>query len=130
MIDIRVNFKPANYDLNKLNQEAWGDEHADQDYTAVLARSLGYVCAFSDNELIAFVNVAWDGGKHAFILDTCVSPKFRRRGIASIIVKRAIALARDGGVDWVHVDYEDHLETLYRNCGFRPTLAGLVDLRE
>jgi ribosomal protein S18 acetylase RimI-like enzyme len=32
--------------------------------------------------LIGFVNVASDGGQHAFILDTCVHPAFRRRGMS------------------------------------------------
>jgi GNAT superfamily N-acetyltransferase len=128
LIDVRVNFKPTNGALNKLNRRAWDHEHVDQDYTTVFERSLGYVCAFSDDELVAFVNVAWDGGKHAFILDTCVLPEFRRQGVATKIVKSAIELAREGGAEWIHVDYDNHLDAFYKNCGFRPTLAGLINL--
>ncbi|WP_443075526.1 hypothetical protein [Streptomyces sp. NBC_01483] len=30
---------------------------------------LGWVCAWEDGSLIGFVNVVWDGGVHAFILE-------------------------------------------------------------
>jgi GNAT superfamily N-acetyltransferase len=129
MIDVRVNFKPTNDALNDLNRKAWDHEHTDQDYTTILERSLGYVCAFSGDVLVAFVNVAWDGGKHAFILDACVLPEFRLQGVASRIVRNAIELARAGGAEWIHVDYEEHLDAFYKSCGFRSTLAGLIDLR-
>ena len=33
---------------------------------------------------------------------------------------------RGSGVEWLHVDYEPHLEGFYRGCGFRHTAAGLL----
>lgn len=81
------------------------------------------------DRLVGFVNVAWDGGLHAFILDTAVEVASRRRGIASELVRRAAALARERQVQWLHVDFEPHLEGFYRACGFRPTAAGLMALR-
>lgn len=38
--------------------------------------SLGWVCARFDGALVGFVNVAWDGAAHAFILDTVVEQGF------------------------------------------------------
>jgi hypothetical protein len=35
--------------------------------------SLGWVCARDGAELVGFVNVAWDGVVHAFVLDTMVA---------------------------------------------------------
>ncbi len=67
---------------------------------------------------------------HAFILDTCVDPAFRRRGIASALVGRAKALARERGAEWLHVDFEPHLAGFYRKCGFAPAEAGLIRLRD
>jgi GNAT superfamily N-acetyltransferase len=78
--------------------------------------------------LIGFVNVAWDGGAHAFLLDTTVHPDFRRRGIATELVRRVAEAARARGAEWLHVDFEPHLETFYRGCGFAPTAAGLLRL--
>jgi hypothetical protein len=36
--------------------------------------------------------------------------------------------ARELGCEWLHVDYDSHLEAFYRTCGFQPTRAGLIDL--
>lgn len=120
---------PSNAEFDVLWERACGAAPS-VPMDAVIARSLGHVGAYADDRLIGFVNVAWDGGVHAFILDTCVDPDFRRRGIASELVRQAIALARERGAHWLHVDYEPHLEGFYAGCGFRPTKAGLIDLRK
>ena len=128
MTDIRTDCRPGNDALNALNRVSWGQAHSDRDYAAVLDRSLGHVCAFDGESLIGFVNIAWDGGVHAFLLDTCVAPDFRRRGVATALVKTAVDLARARGAQWLHVDFEPHLVGFYQGCGFRPTGAGLIDL--
>ena len=46
----------------------------------VEGHSLGWVCARDEAELVGFVNVAWDGVVHAFVLDTMVAVKARRDG--------------------------------------------------
>jgi GNAT superfamily N-acetyltransferase len=66
---------------------------------------------------------------HAFLLDTSVHRDYRRRGIGTALVREVITLARDGGAEWLHVDYEESLEPFYRGCGFKPTPAGLLYLR-
>lgn len=115
--------------MNRLRARAWNDDSW-RDYSAILSRSLAHVGAFGGMRLIGFVNVAWDGGIHAFILDTCVDPDFRRQGIATHLVKRATSLARDRGAKWLHVDFEPHLTGFYRNLGFSHTEAGLLSLRD
>ncbi len=92
--------------------------------------SLGWVTARErDGRLIGFVNVAWDGGDHAFLIDTKVSTDHQRRGIATELVRRAIPNARAAGCEWLHVDFRDDLGAFYFDaCGFRPTTAGLVNL--
>ena len=117
----------TNQQLNQLFAASW-DEHQWCDFEAVLSRSLGYVCAYLGGELIGFVNLAWDGGSHAFILDTTVHPKVRRRGIGRRLVRLAVEVAEQGRVEWVHVDFEPHLRWFYRECGFRHTEAGLLRL--
>ena len=94
----------------------------------VLSRSLAHVGAYDATRLVGFVNVAWDGGVHAFILDTCVHPDYRRQGIATMLVMRAVSVARERGAHWLHVDCEPHVSELYRRCGFRHTEAGLLRL--
>jgi GNAT superfamily N-acetyltransferase len=46
------------------------------------------------------------------------------------LVRAAAAVVRERGIHWLHIDYEPHLETFYRDCGFKPTLAGLMELKE
>ena len=114
-------------ELDELFAASW-DEHSPRDFTPILERSLVYLCAYRGQALVGFVNVAWDGGVHAFILDTTVHPDLRGRGIGRQLVRRAAREARDRGAEWLHVDYEPHWRGFYRQCGFRFTEAGLMRL--
>lgn len=113
--------------LNALFATAW-PQHQNRDFGPVLERSLAYICAFDEDKPVGFVNLAWDGGIHAFILDTTVHSEYQRQGIGKRLVEEAIAVARQRGIEWVHVDYEPHLDGFYQVCGFKPTLAGLIGL--
>ncbi|MBJ3783514.1 GNAT family N-acetyltransferase [Devosia sediminis] len=114
--------------LDAFWRRAWGGAPP-HNYAAVLQRSLTHLGAFVGARLVGFVNVAWDGGVHAFILDTAVDPDYRRQGIATRLVAAATEAARTRGADWLHVDFEPHLTGFYRECGFRHTEAGLIRLR-
>ena len=95
----------------------------------VLERSLGWIAAFHHHTLIGFVNVAWDGRLHAFLMDPVVLPRNRRRGVGTELVRRAARLAQRRGCHWLHVDYEPQHDGFYRDaCGFVPTAAGLLNL--
>jgi GNAT superfamily N-acetyltransferase len=113
--------------LNALFSAAW-PRHEPRDFAPVLAQSLAYICAFHADRLIGFVNLAWDGGAHAFVLDPTVHPDFRRRGIGTELVSRAASLAQERGVEWLHVDHEPELGEFYRRCGFQPTAGGIRKL--
>ncbi|WP_407569775.1 GNAT family N-acetyltransferase [Deinococcus altitudinis] len=104
--------------------ETWGAET----WGRVLARSLCWVTAHQGEQLTGFVNVAWDDGLHAFLLDAAVHPGRARRGVGTALVKRAAREAALRGAGWLHVDYEPHLEGFYRGCGFGETRAGLLRL--
>ncbi len=122
-----VNSLVTNDVLNNLFRASWPD-HRDADFQVVLTHSLLYVCAYHNEQLIGFVNVAWDGGIHAFLLDTTVHPDYRRQGIGLQLVRQAAALAQAKGMHWLHVDYEPHLDHFYQECGFEHTDAGLIRL--
>jgi ribosomal protein S18 acetylase RimI-like enzyme len=93
-------------------------------------QSLGWVTARdSVGSLIGFVNVAWDGGDHAFLIDTKVRPEHQRRGIGTELVRIAARHAKAAGCEWMEVDFDDHLASFYYDaCGFAPTPAGLLHL--
>lgn len=124
----RVSPPLTNDELNALMSAAWQDQEW-RDFQPVLNQSLAYVCSYHDDRLIGFVNLAWDGGEHAFILDTLVHPEYRRRGIGRELVVRAVGEAEARGLKWAHVDFEPHLRSFYEQCGFRDTAAGLIRLR-
>jgi GNAT superfamily N-acetyltransferase len=123
------NSPPVNNDeLNALFSAAWPD-HAESDFMPILDRSLAYICAYQGKRLIGFVNLAWDGGIHAFLLDTTVHPNVRRQGIGRQLVEHAIIAAKERGIEWISVDFEPHLRDFYYGCGFRPTDAGVMNLK-
>ena len=113
--------------LNDLFARSWA-EHTSRPFADVLARSLGFIGAFDDGRLIGFVNVATDGGAHAFLLDPTVDPAYRRQGLGRRIVRAAIDLARAANCEWVHVDFEPQLAPFYAACDFVPTEAGMISL--
>ncbi|WP_156754795.1 GNAT family N-acetyltransferase [Actinokineospora pegani] len=99
-------------------------------WSRVSQHSLGWVGARDGaGLLVGFVNVAWDGGHHAFLLDTKTRGSHQRRGIGAAVVGLAAAQARAAGCAWLHVDFEPELRRFYLDaCGFRCTDAGLIDL--
>jgi GNAT superfamily N-acetyltransferase len=93
--------------------------------------ALTWIGAFDAGRLVGFVQVCWDGGAHAFLLDTAVDPAWQHRGIGADLVRAANTDAAAAGCEWLHVDFEPHLSEFYlRRCGFRATAAGLVRLTD
>jgi GNAT superfamily N-acetyltransferase len=117
----------ADAELNELFAASWPGR-GPSSFAPVLARSLTWIAARRGRRLVGFVNVAGDGGAHAFILDTTVHPDERRQGLGIRLVRAAADESRARGAEWLHVDYEPHLESFYERCGFRPTAAGLLRL--
>jgi GNAT superfamily N-acetyltransferase len=118
-------------DLVKLTESYGGHSEAGW-WDRICPHSLGWVTAYlTDGTPIGFVNVAWDGGDHAFLIDTKVRPEYQRRGIGTELVKLAALHAKRAGCEWMEVDFEDkeRLAAFYFDaCGFRPTNAGLLHL--
>jgi ribosomal protein S18 acetylase RimI-like enzyme len=80
-----------NPELNALHAKAFNHRPLDEDWRAQVERhSLGWVCARGAGELVGFVNVPWDGGIHAFLLDTMVSARVGRQGIGTRLVEVAV----------------------------------------
>jgi ribosomal protein S18 acetylase RimI-like enzyme len=119
-----------NAEVNALHAEAFEHRVREDDWRAqVEGHSLGWVCARDGTALVGFVNVAWDGGVHAFVLDTIVARSARHRGIGTRLVEMCVNRSRDAGCEWLHVDFEDHLRSFYLDaCGFAETNAGLIRL--
>jgi ribosomal protein S18 acetylase RimI-like enzyme len=119
---------PDTKGLGELFGAAWGSPKAG--YERAFAHSFSWITAFDGDHLVGFVNVAWDGDVHFFLLDTTVHPDWQRKGIGRRLVEEAIEACRGHG-EWLHVDAdEDLMARLYRPAGFQPTPAGLIDLTQ
>ncbi|MFE7767643.1 GNAT family N-acetyltransferase [Streptomyces sp. NPDC057438] len=116
--------------LDALHADGFGHPVTATDWRTRLERhSLGWVCAAEDGTLIGFVNVVWDGGVHAFVLDTVVAAHRRGSGVGAALIETAAREARAAGCQWLHVDFEEHLRPFYVDaCGFKETAAGLIAL--
>jgi GNAT superfamily N-acetyltransferase len=129
--DVRFAWREAVSDdeLVRLTQSHGGRAQAGW-WDRIRPQSLGWVTArISDGTLIGFVNVAWDGGDHAFLLDPKVRPDHQRRGIGTELVRIAARQAKEAGCEWMEVDFEEPLAAFYYEaCGFVPTPAGLLHL--
>jgi ribosomal protein S18 acetylase RimI-like enzyme len=131
-VELKIRFPVDDGALSMLHHRAFRPDSPDTEVATLpwasrLERhSLTWVGAFSSGRLVGFVHAVWDGGIHAFILDTAVHPDFQRHGIGRDLVHTVTDEAFKAGCDWVHVDYEPRLASFYEDtCGFRPTPAGL-----
>lgn len=130
-IEFKVSVTVDDRELSDLHQRAFGSasEQVVPWGQRLNQHSILWVTAQDDAGLIGFVNVVGDGGVHAFVLDTVVSPERQGEGIGRALIAVAASEARDRGCAWLHVDFEPGLEQFYfERCGFRPTRAGLLRL--
>jgi ribosomal protein S18 acetylase RimI-like enzyme len=133
VVELRVKFAVDDVALSRLHRRGFGPDDAasapgmDRPWAARLERhSLTWVGAFVSGTLVGFVHAVWDGGGHAFLLDTVVDPAHQGRGVGRSLVRPITDEAFAAGCAWVHVDYTQELTGFYQNaCGFRPTAAGL-----
>jgi GNAT superfamily N-acetyltransferase len=130
MSDIEYRISPplGNILLNRLYTAVW-PEHQERDFHRVLDRSVTYVGAFDDDDvLVGFVYVAWDGEAHAFLLEPMVLPEYRGRGIGIELIRQAAREAGDAGARWLHADFRPDLERFYTAAGFLPSRGGVMPL--
>jgi GNAT superfamily N-acetyltransferase len=119
----------ASMELAELVASTGGRPETDW-WDRIRLHSLGWVTARTDaGTLVGFVNVAWDGDRHAFMLDTMTHRAYQRRGIATKLVEVAVTEVTKAGCEWLHVDFPEELAEFYfGSCGFRSTAAGLLHL--
>ena len=127
-MDILENTPTISHEINSLIRLCW-DNHEDADYDIILRHSLSYFTVRdSEGMLIAFCNLAWDGGRHATIFDLNVHPDHRHKGIALSLINKAGQVAIDNKIKYFHVDFNPQLEPLYKKAGFDMIAAGLMVL--
>lgn len=123
----------TNPEINELHAEAFETRVFDESewnwVEQLPRRSLGWVTARIDGDLVGFANLISDGTVHAWIQDVMVAKSARRLGVGVGVVLAARDGATRAGCEWLHVDFDDHLRPFYLDaCGFAPTNAGLIRL--
>jgi GNAT superfamily N-acetyltransferase len=123
----------TNREVNVLHADAFETRVFDEsewNWRELVAKhSLGWVTAREQGALVGFVNVLWDGLVHAWIQDVMVASDARRRGIGVALVTAAREGARAAGCEWLHVDFDDDLQSFYYEaCGFAKTNSGVMHL--
>ena len=68
-------------------------------------------------------------GRHAVVLNVFTEPDWRRRGLASLLVKRIIAWAREECLDRLVLHASDEGRVVYERLGFVQTNEMRFDLR-
>lgn len=128
--DLRSRFVVDDDAVSRLHDRAFGQPGPVLPWSERLQRhSVAWVGAFHGQVLIGFVHAVWDGGMHAFLVDTAVHPAWQRRGVGVALVGRLIEDVRCAGCEWLHVDYKPGLRSFYETaCGFDQTNAGLVHI--
>ena len=129
-MDVHYEVRPEVDDeaLSRLHARAFGSRFELQSWRQRLSEhSLSWVGAHDKRgRLIGFVNVAWDGGTHAFALDVVVDPEHQGSGVGRELMARAAHEAAAAGCTWLHVDFEERLSAFYLSaCGFTPSAAGV-----
>lgn len=90
-------------EVEALHAEGFGHAPGDHDWKAqVDGTGPGWVCARHGAELAGFVNVAWDGGVHALILDIVVARPLWRHGIGT----RLVEAERPGGPEMTVLTFQ------------------------
>lgn len=96
MVALRVRTPVADEELSALFVAGWPG-HRNTGFARVHERSLTWISAWRGERLAGYVNVATDGGIHAFVLDTTVHPDERRHGLGQRLVRAAEDEARAAG---------------------------------
>ena len=120
-------------EVNGLHAEAFETRMYSDDewnWSDLLAKhSFGWVVARDGGRLVGFVNVVWDGFKHAWIQDTMVASADRNLGIGTQMIEIVRSECQRAGCEWLHVDFDEHLAKFYfQSCGFTRSTAGLIRL--
>ena len=123
MISYRERCAVDDVALSQLHAAAFGETPRLVAWGERLARhSLTWFGAFDGDRLVGFVNLAWDGDRHAFLLDAVVAPPRQRHGIGTELVGRAVRAASGAACTWLHADYAEDLAPFFTRCGVPRTL--------
>jgi spermidine synthase len=102
----------------------WWDEDDSPELVEKIVRgSYLFALARIENTVAGMGRVISDGVSDAYIQDIIVDESYRRRGVASAIIKTFIEKLRAGNMSWTGLIAEPGSAELYKKCGFKEMSA-------
>lgn len=99
----------------------WGEAPDDPPRVGrMVAGSHCFAVADEQDRIVGMGRAISDGTSDAWIQDVTVTAAFRRRGIATALVRMICRRLRRDGLDWIALVAENHSAPLYRPLGFEP----------
>jgi ribosomal protein S18 acetylase RimI-like enzyme len=134
MITFQFLSDPDAADLRRIitlyrEAEWWGSGPDDPDLVRrIVIGSHCFVLARRGTAIVGMGRAISDGASDAWIQDVTVSPDFRRRGIASEIVRRIVERLESDGLMWIGLVAERNTAPLYGPLGFE-SMADALPMR-
>jgi spermidine synthase len=120
---IRYKSKPEDTELNKLcdlyKLAGWWDEQCSPEKVSrLIAGSFYFLTAWDDAEIVGMGRVISDSFSDAYIQDVFVAEKYRKQGIAGILVGRLTDYCRQNSIQWIGLIAAPGSVGLYEKLGF------------
>lgn len=100
-----------------------------QAYQTALKRSIFYICAFEEANLVGFLDVVSNGVTDAYIQNFLVAADWQGHGIGKTMMELALKMLTEMSVRTVWLLFDPELEPYYRQFGFTPLSGGRLRLR-
>jgi N-acetylglutamate synthase-like GNAT family acetyltransferase len=119
--------KPVKQEEIEYLRLAVGWDKMEGKYDQILQNLYTHYTVRMSGKLVGFLSVLSDGIADAFLIDLMVHPDFRKRGIGTELVKRAIKDLRFEGIKCIQVTFCQDDEPFFKKFGFHIMKAGIID---
>jgi len=94
-----------------------------------LAHSISVTARGEGHTLLGYARVLTDQAYIYYVLDVMVNPAYRRQGIGTRLIERAVEEAQKNGFIKIFLTAIPGSEPFYERMGFRPSMSPVLVLR-
>jgi ribosomal protein S18 acetylase RimI-like enzyme len=129
MYEYKINYKIDPKEIAELRKSV-GWNGMLEEYKKSLLNSYFYICCFSGNELVGFLDVVSNGVTDAYIQDVMVKPSFQKKGIGKKLMEIAIDKLKKDEIYAISVLFSENNLSFYKKFGFHIMLSGQMETRK
>lgn len=118
--------KVSDSEIEELRSSVGWDNNTGP-FSTISNRLFTYFTARKDGKLIGFIDVLSDGIADSYLQDLVIHPKFRRKGIGTELVKKAIRFLQKNNIKFIQVTFNPEYEEFFKRFGFHIYKAGVID---